>query len=176
VFAGFLALNFYHLATFPMSAATKRRKLSDDEAVLSVDDDAQSDAASVVSSSSGDQSSSSEADTEDEIAQLQRQQKSQKTLKRKRRATDSTKFGAALQTLLETDAPSGMPLSLKPSIARRRNDDKLESKARKVIQTEKKDEEDKRRIKDVIGGWGAENERALRKVAQRGGELDIILL
>ena len=32
-----------------------------------------------------------------------------------------------------------------------------------------KEKEEKGRIKDVIGGWGGESERALRKVAQRGG-------
>lgn len=40
----------------------------------------------------------------------------------------------------------------------------------KVMQVERKEKEEKGRIKDVIGGWGAEGERALRKVAQRGGE------
>jgi len=41
-------------------------------------------------------------------------------------------------------------------------------KARKVLRLQKKENEDKRRITDVIGGWGGEGERALRKVAQRG--------
>ena len=74
--------------------------------------------------------------------------------------------------MLNTDAPSSLPLSLKPSIARKRNDEKLESRAKKVLQLEKKEKEDKARIKDVIGGWGGESERALRKVAQRGGQYD----
>lgn len=107
--------------------------------------------------------------TEDEIAQA-KFAKSKKTLKRKHRATDSTNFGAALQSLLSTDTPSALPLSLKPSLARKRNDEKLEQKAKKIIQIEKKEKEDIRRIHDVIGGWGGESERALRKVAQRGGE------
>jgi hypothetical protein len=121
-----------------------------------------------VASSSG-QSSAVEPDTDDEIADM-KHQKSKKTLKRKHRATDPSKFGATLQNLLETEAPSGLPLSLNPSVARKRNDSKLESKARRIIQVEKKEEEDKGRVRDVIGGWGAENERALRKIAQRGGE------
>jgi len=37
-----------------------------------------------------------------------------------------------------------------------------------VLQIEKKEKEDKGRVTDVIGGWGGESERALRKVAQRG--------
>jgi len=106
-------------------------------------------------------------DTEDEIAEA-RFVKSKKTLKRKHRATDPSNFGATLQTLLETDAPSGLPLSLKPSAARRRNEEKNELRAKKLLKGEKKSREQVGRIKDVIGGWGAEGERTLRKVAQRG--------
>lgn len=112
------------------------------------------------------------ADTGDEIENA-KHKKSSKTLKRKHRATDATRFGATLQYLLKTDTPSNLPLSLKPSIARKRNDEKLETKGRKVLLVEKKEKEEKGRIKDVIGGWGGESERALRKVAQRGGTLNI---
>jgi hypothetical protein len=108
-------------------------------------------------------------DTEDEIAGA-RLTKSKKTLKRKHRATDPSNFGASLQTLLKTDAPSGLPLSLKPSAARRHNDEKLELKAKKLLKGERKSKEEVGRIRDVIGGWGGEGERTLRKVAQRGGE------
>ncbi|KIJ57780.1 hypothetical protein HYDPIDRAFT_103853, partial [Hydnomerulius pinastri MD-312] len=38
----------------------------------------------------------------------------------------------------------------------------------RVIMVERKEKEDKGRIRDVIGGWGGESERSLRKVAQRG--------
>ncbi len=110
----------------------------------------------------------SELNEDAEIENL-KPQKSHQTSKRKIRATGSSKFGATLEHLLSTDAPSSLPLSLKPSIARKRNDEKLELRAKKVLQMEKKEKEDKARIKDVIGGWGGESERALRKVAQRGG-------
>ncbi|KAG1749910.1 Rrp15p-domain-containing protein [Suillus paluster] len=106
-------------------------------------------------------------DTDAEIADA-RITKSKKTLKRKRRATEPSQFGATLQSLLDTVAPSELPLSLKPSIARQKNGAKLESKAHKVLQIEKKEKADKGRIRDVIGGWGGESERSLRKVAQRG--------
>ncbi|EPQ60577.1 hypothetical protein GLOTRDRAFT_113176 [Gloeophyllum trabeum ATCC 11539] len=106
-------------------------------------------------------------DTEDEIAQAKRS-KSKKTLKRKRRATDPSSFGTTLQSLLSTETPTTLPLSLKPSLNRKRNDEKLELKAKKVLRTEKKEKDEKGRIRDVIGGWGGESERALRKVAQRG--------
>ena len=107
-------------------------------------------------------------DTEDEIAAA-KASKSKKTLKRKRRATDPSSFGATLNALLSTNAPSSLPLSLKPSAARKRNEEKQEIKAKKAQRIEKKEREDKGRITDVIGGWGGESERALRKVAQRGG-------
>ncbi|KAJ3721490.1 Rrp15p-domain-containing protein [Lentinula raphanica] len=107
------------------------------------------------------------SDSADEI-QSMKPQKSRQTKKRKIRATNTSVFGATLQSLLNTEAPSSAPLSLKPSIARKRNDEKLEMKAKKVLQVEKKEKEDKGRITDVIGGWGGESERALRKVAQRG--------
>ncbi|KAG1825849.1 CTLH/CRA C-terminal to lish motif domain-containing protein [Suillus subaureus] len=106
-------------------------------------------------------------DTEAEIAD-KRITKSKKTLKRKRRATEPSQFGATLQGLLDTIAPSDLPLSLKPSIARQKNGAKLELKAHRVIQIEKKEKADKGRVRDVIGGWGGESERSLRKVAQRG--------
>ncbi|KAF5312680.1 hypothetical protein D9619_003456 [Psilocybe cf. subviscida] len=114
-----------------------------------------------------DTGSDNEVDEDEEIENL-KPQKSKQTSKRKIRATAGSKFGATLEFLLKTETPSALPLSLKPSIARKRNDEKLESRARKVLQIEKKEKEDKARIKDVIGGWGGESERALRKVAQRG--------
>jgi len=120
--------------------------------------------------SDGDQlpSEDDSPDTEDEIAAA-RASKSKKTLKRKRRATDPSNFGATLNALLSTNAPSSLPLSLKPSAARKRNEEKQELKAQKAQRIEKKEKEDKGHTSDVIGGWGGESERALRKVAQRGG-------
>lgn len=150
----------------------KRRKLApadepseDGDASMQSGDESSVEALDAEGSSGGAESST---DTEDEIAGA-KFAKSKKTSKRKRRATDTTRFGATLQSLLKTDTPSTLPLSLKPSIARKRHDEKLELKGKKVLQVEKKEKEDKGRIRDVIGGWGGESERALRKVAQRGG-------
>jgi len=146
----------------------KRLKLSEDgdDDTSSVGREQSNFEASDAQQSSLDDDAS--PDTEDEIADV-KVAKSKKTLKRKRRATEPSQFGATLQTLLDTVAPSELPLSLKPSIARQKNGAKLESKAQKVLQIEKKEKEDKGRIRDVIGGWGGESERSLRKVAQRGG-------
>lgn len=124
---------------------------------LSDDDDSQSS-----------QDSSSSTDEDAQIHALQ-PQKSRQTKKRKVRASQPSAFGATLQTLLSTETPNVLPLSLKPSIGRKQNDEKLEQRAKKVLQLERKELEDKGRITDVIGGWGVENERSLRKVAQRGG-------
>ncbi|GJJ09440.1 hypothetical protein Clacol_003662 [Clathrus columnatus] len=126
------------------------------------------------SPSAQDESSSAsdfKADSDDteEINQAQLV-KSRKTLKRKRRATSPSRFGQTLEALLETNAPLGTNtiLALKPSIGRRQKEEKLEKGARKLLEGEKRDREEKGRIKDVIGGWGMEGERSLRKVAQRG--------
>jgi Rrp15p len=143
----------------------KRQKLSRHSSDEQHDDDDRSSSEEYWSDASSHDNST---DPVDEIADVSRQ-KSHQTSKRKIRATRSSTFGATLQSLLHTDTPSELPLSLKPSITRQRNDDKLESRARKVLQVEKKAKEDKGRIRDVIGGWGGESERALRKVAQRGG-------
>ena len=159
-----------------MPPSKKQRRTTEDVSEQSEGDDGHVDDHSESEGESqygGPESSGDEADdspnTDDEIAQG-KLSKSQKTLKRKRRATDATRFGATLQSLLSTDAPSTQPLSLKPSLARKRNDEKLEAKGKKILQIERKEKEEKGRIKDVIGGWGGESERALRKVAQRGGE------
>lgn len=149
---------------------TKRQKLeknSDDDEIASQS----SDANGLEEEYSDDDQMSSEGsspDTEDEIAAA-KTNKSKKTLKRKRRATDPPSFGVTLNALLNTNAPSSLPLSLKPSAARKRNEEKQELKARKAQRIEKKEREDKGHISDVIGGWGGESERALKKVAQRGG-------
>ncbi|KAI0257469.1 Rrp15p-domain-containing protein [Lactifluus subvellereus] len=144
---------------------TKRQKRSH-ETRVSTTESHESDSQDEFSASEASNSVKS-IDTEDEIAEA-RHVKSKKTLKRKHRATDPSNFGATLQSLLKTDAPSGLPLSLKPSVARRHNDEKLELRAKKLLKVEKKSKEEVGRIKDVIGGWGGESERALRKVAQRG--------
>ncbi|KAJ8083940.1 hypothetical protein AAF712_000840 [Marasmius tenuissimus] len=131
--------------------------------------------ASYASGSGSRSGSDASMDSGDEILTM-KPQKSRQTKKRKIRATAPSAFGATLQSLLATNVPSHpddaktpvVPLVLKPSIGRKLNNEKLEMKAKQVVQMEKKEKEDKGRVKDVIGGWGAEGERALRKVAQRG--------
>lgn len=144
----------------------KRQKLSPAE---EYSEDERSRSGNSSESSVNDHEDEETGSDEDEGIQGLKPQKSRQTSKRKLRATGSSNFGATLQFLLDTNTPSTLPLSLKPSIARKRNDEKLELRAKKVLQIEKKEKEDKARVKDVIGGWGGESERALRKVAQRGG-------
>lgn len=88
---------------------------------------------------------------------------------RKRRAVSPTPFGQALTTLLGTSTKTTQPLALLPEIAKRKNEGKLEMRAHRLLQVERKERDDRGRVKDVIGGWGGESERASRKVAQRGG-------
>lgn len=144
--------------------AQKRRKLSKDaEVALS----ASEDEGDFDGPSNSEGSGSDEADSADEIDDM-KPQKSRQTSKRKIRATGPAIFAANLQSLLDTETPSTLPLSLKPSVARKKNDEKLEQRAKKALLIERKEKEDKNHISDVIGGWGTEGERALRKVAQRG--------
>lgn len=142
--------------------ANKRQKLSPAE------DRSENEDSDLSESTDAHEDEETGSEGDEEIQDL-KPQKSRQTLKRKLRATGISNFGATLQSLLDTNAPSTLPLSLKPSLARKRNDEKLELRAKKVLQIEKKEKEDKARVKDVIGGWGGESERALRKVAQRGG-------
>lgn len=156
-------LTYKHACTMP--PPTKRQKSSQASHIDRHEYESESQSTHSASEISGSQS----PDTEDEIVEA-RLAKSKKTLKRKHRATDPSNFAATLQSLLKTNAPSGVPLSLKPSVARRQHDEKLELKAKKLLKGERKSKEEVGRIRDVIGGWGVEGERSLRKVAQRGGE------
>ncbi|PVG03352.1 hypothetical protein CPB86DRAFT_444162 [Serendipita vermifera] len=113
-------------------------------------------------------SAASSTDTEEEITRAQIKKRSKKTSKRKLRATSPSRFGDTLEALLSTTTPTAAPLALKPSIQRRITHKKNDIKKRKRLEGEKKDHEEIGRITDVIGGWGGENERSLRKVAQRG--------
>lgn len=149
-------------------AAPQQHHSEDEESAASFSNSEASDDDHDGEQMENDSADGSEVDEDEEIEGM-KPQKSRQTSKRKIRATGTSKFGATLEFLLKTETPSALPLSLKPSIARKRNDEKLESRAKKVLQIEKKEKEDKARIKDVIGGWGGESERALRKVAQRGG-------
>jgi Rrp15p len=116
-------------------------------------------------------------------------------LERKRRAVPSSSFGQALTALLETstsktateapeetgfiqsastsrqNATDSAVLALKKtSLAKkRRAEEKSEAKAARAQIGERTEREERNRVRDVIGGWGGESERALRKVAQRGG-------
>ncbi|KAF8168195.1 Rrp15p-domain-containing protein [Crassisporium funariophilum] len=146
----------------------KRQKLSPVEDHSDDNDSSLSMDASDVSDNDEEMANGSSQEDDDDNIEDMKRQKSRQTSKRKIRATKSSNFGTTLQFLLNTETPSTLPLSLKPSIARKRNDEKLEQRAKKVLQIEKKEKEDKARVKDVIGGWGGESERALRKVAQRG--------
>ncbi|CAG7847082.1 SubName: Full=Uncharacterized protein {ECO:0000313/EMBL:CCA69134.1} [Serendipita indica DSM 11827] len=123
-------------------------------------------------SSEGDEGGSNEGgsspDTEDEIALAHMRKKSKKTAKRKIRASSPSQFGSKLEALLSTTTPSAQPLALKKSVNKRIKAQKEELRAKKAHGQERKEHEEVGRITDVIGGWGGENERALRKVAQRG--------
>ena len=161
-----------------MPPPTKRRKIEkDSQEDVEMKDaeesgpDGSPDESEWVSEDEDGSVASLSPDTDTEIALAKVAKKSKKTAKRKLRATLPSQFGQTLEALLNTSAPAEVPLALKPSIGRKRNEQKLDVRARKAVETEKKEHEEIGRVRDVIGGWGGENERALRKVAQRGGEL-----
>ncbi|KAG8677914.1 hypothetical protein FRC09_020279 [Ceratobasidium sp. 395] len=163
------------------TAKRARKELSTSRQSQSSDEDSSSSPKEAVVDNAGTESSeeenestgndSSSTDTETEITRAQ-SAKSKKTSKRKRRATSPTPFGQTLESLLATSVPggtqAGMPLALKPSLSRRKNEEKLEIKAKRVLEVERKEREDKGHVRDVIEGWNNEDERSLRKVAQRG--------
>ncbi|QRW00369.1 Rrp15p domain-containing protein [Ceratobasidium sp. AG-Ba] len=149
----------------------KDAESSDDEVIV---DNAEAESSEEDMDEDGDGSSasgSSSTDTETEINRAQ-SAKSKKTAKRKRRATSPTPFGQTLEALLSTSVPggtqAGAPLALKPSLSRRKNEEKLELKAKRVLEVERREREEKSHVQDVIGGWNNDDERSLRKVAQRG--------
>lgn len=85
---------------------------------------------------------------------------------RKRRATSPSTFGAALEGLLgKTEGTSGesVPqqkgqstiLSLAPHVRRSAQSSRLNAKASRLAIEAKKKREERARVKDVIGGWGA---------------------
>ena len=161
-----------------MPPPTKRRKLENndkrDVEMKGAEDfgpDRSSDEDEWVSEDEDLSVASSSLDTDTEIALAKVAKKSKKTAKRKLRATSPSRFGQTLEALLNTSAPAEVPLALKPSIGRKKNEHKHDIRARKVVEMEKKELEEIGRVRDAIGGWGGENERDLRKVAQRGGEL-----
>ena len=113
-------------------------------------------------------------------------------IERKRRALQASHFGQALTELLETETPATssrqvdvttestsqihtiLALQKRPSShVLAQKSAKLEAKALKVQREGKKETQEIKRIKDVevIEQWGMERERALRKVATRGGML-----
>ncbi|CAE6416869.1 hypothetical protein BN14_00246 [Rhizoctonia solani AG-1 IB] len=158
------------------SKGTKIKRSPEPEGLPSLEESAEPQDNEDSSNQSSDDSDedaggNSSTDTETEIYRAQNS-KSKKTLKRKHRATSPTAFGGTLEALLATSVPNntqpGAPLALKPSLARKKNDEKLELKAKRVLESERKEREEKGRVKDVIGGWDNQNERSLRKVAQRG--------
>ncbi|KZP00866.1 hypothetical protein CALVIDRAFT_533205 [Calocera viscosa TUFC12733] len=114
--------------------------------------------------------SGSEGEATEEEIDKARSAKSKKTKKRKHRATSPSTFGAALSSLLEAPAPAEGAdlLNLKPSVKHAMKEEKLEKRAREILKGQKKDKEEVGHVTDVIGGWGNEGERVLRKTAQRG--------
>lgn len=129
-------------------------------------------------SDDGDEASS-EADSSDEEHDGQ-ENKSQSTRRIPKR-NDPTAFSTSISKILSTKLPTSAradPVLARSKAAAQTSaeiaNEKLEQKARAKLRAEKKEEMDRGRIKDVLGiergmaGETAEEEKRLRKIAQRG--------
>ncbi|PGH12982.1 hypothetical protein AJ79_03955 [Helicocarpus griseus UAMH5409] len=139
-------------------------------------DDEDSDAEGDSASGSG---SGSDTDSDDSISSTDQTKSSRrkKLPKRNDPTAFSTSISKILSTKLPTTARADPLLSRSKSTAQTASDianEKLESRARAKLRAEKKEELERGRIKDVLGvergeaGETAEQEKRLRKIAQRG--------
>ncbi|KZT61324.1 hypothetical protein CALCODRAFT_480040 [Calocera cornea HHB12733] len=157
----------------PSRAVPAKRKARDEEKPKAVEHDVEM-SEGVEGDESGSEpeasGSGSEGDGTEEEIDKARTSKSKKTKKRKHRAASPSTFGAVLSSLIEARAPAAGAdlLNLKPSVKHAMKEEKLEKRAREILKGQRKDKEEVGHVTDVIGGWGNEGERVLRKTAQRG--------
>ena len=123
------------------------------------------------------QPSASVSDSGDSLSDPQITRRRKKLSKRNDPSAFSTSIAKILSTKLSTSVRADPVLSRSKSTAQNTSDlvnEKLERRARAKLRAEKKEELDRDRIKDVLGvqrgeaGEIAEQEKRLRKIAQRG--------
>ncbi|KAK2778369.1 hypothetical protein FQN52_008856 [Onygenales sp. PD_12] len=153
-----------------LSAEVQKQKLpaeSEDE------DEEQQGGAEDTDMASGSDSDGDSISSTDETSGTRR--------KKLTKRNDPTAFSSSIARILSTKLPTAARAD--PLLSRSRQtvqttadiaDEKLESRARAKLRAEKKEELDRGRIRDVLGvergeaGETAEEERRLRKIAQRG--------
>ncbi|TIB32515.1 hypothetical protein E3P86_03131 [Wallemia ichthyophaga] len=117
-----------------------------------------------------------------------------KKRKRKNNETEANTFASALTNLADTSATSAKNLEILPQANKSLKKHRMQLKAQKVLRDEAKHKEDIGRVRDVVSGWavpstvikggegvadadnavnahvdsGADKEKRLRKVAQKG--------
>ncbi|KAL2010499.1 hypothetical protein VTN00DRAFT_6306 [Thermoascus crustaceus] len=151
---------------------TKEKKNESDESDSgsSGDEDDSDD-----SGSDTDSDASSDSDNESNVSKTPSTQR--KVPKRNDPSAFSTSISKILSTKLPTSARADPVLSRSKAAAQTTSDlanEKLEQRARAKLRAEKKEDLDRGRITDVLGvergqaGETAEEEKRLRKIAQRG--------
>ncbi|PGH07343.1 hypothetical protein GX51_01887 [Blastomyces parvus] len=150
---------------------TKSRPVADDEDEAS---DSDSHAASSATSASG-----SDLDSDDSMSGTDMSTSTRRRKLSKR--NDPTAFSTSISKILSTKLPTAARAD--PLLSRSRAtaettfelaNEKLESRARAKLRAEKREELERGRIRDVLGvdrgeaGETAEQEKRLRKIAQRG--------
>lgn len=163
-----------------LSAAPK--KLKNKEEIVKEDDDIEDDEPDV-NASSGDEDeeddredredNDSMADDDDEEGGLR--------LKTVTKRHDPTAFSTSISKILSTKLPTSVRadpvLSRSKAAAQATSalaNERLEQRARSKLRAEKKEEQERGRVRDVLGiergeaGETAEEEKRLRKIAQRG--------
>lgn len=148
----------------------KEKETDESDSNASSDEDDSDD-----SGSDADSDASSDSDNESNASRQQSTQR--KVPKRNDPSAFSTSISKILSTKLPTSARADPVLSRSKAAAQTTSDlanEKLEQRARAKLRAEKKEELERGRITDVLGvergiaGETAEEEKRLRKIAQRG--------
>ncbi|PGH32273.1 hypothetical protein GX50_04940 [[Emmonsia] crescens] len=158
-------------ADITTATATKSRPADEDEA-----SESDSHVASSAASGSG---SGSDLDSDDSMSGTDQSRSTRRKKLSKR--NDPTAFSTSISKILSTKLPTAARAD--PLLSRSRStaettfelaNEKLESRARAKLRAQKREELERGRIRDVLGvergeaGDTAEQEKRLRKIAQRG--------
>jgi hypothetical protein len=161
-----------------LSAAPK--KLSKKEKIVE-EDDIEDDEPDVNASSGDEDEDQDENDREDNDSMVDDDEEGGLRLKTVTKRHDPTAFSTSISKILSTKLPTSARadpvLSRSKAAAQASSElanERLEQRARSKLRAEKKEEQERGRVRDVLGiergeaGETAEEEKRLRKIAQRG--------
>ncbi|KUL84983.1 hypothetical protein ZTR_07901 [Talaromyces verruculosus] len=161
-----------------LSAASK--KLSKIEEIVDEDDELEDDEPDV-NASSGDEDDDREENEDNDSVADDNDEEDGRRLKTVTKRHDPTAFSTSISKILSTKLPTSARadpvLSRSKAAAQASSElanERLEQRARSKLRAEKKKEQERGRVRDVLGiergeaGETAEEEKRLRKIAQRG--------